>query len=291
MDHTHEHTYEHIHEHPHEHKHDHTHAYPHEHTYADPSELQCSCSHSHTHSIPQYEDDSDSDDGRASLQATLAFSISTSSPQIDLSASDEKNPFRLIVSVRIQWSKEPSKPITVCALRNALDTGSAVNLGAFNMTSNTNPDKWLSLDLMPTGRPHFEDDWPANLRDAMEFITIPSQESGESVKVEHILKRDMITGNLQTGRRSNDTLESGEICTLQLSDNISIGWWHWGGLQDDLKDKKFALQDSDIETDEKESEVNLGDDWVRGFELQDPTSGDILLEALVGGDGAEVLIV
>ena len=143
---------------------------------------------------------------------------------------------------------------------------------------------------MPTGRQKFEDTWPANLREAMEFITVPSQDSGQSIQVEHLLKREMITGNLDTGRKGNDKLESGERCTLQLSDNISIGWWQWGDVEDDLKNKKFAVQE-DPKTDEREKEVTLENDWIRGYEVQDSASGNILLEALVQGEGAEVLIV
>ena len=245
-----------------------------------------SCLHNHTVS----DFGPDSDDGRSSLKATLAFSVSTSSSKVDLSVSDDEKPIYLIVSVRITSSIEASRPITVCALRNALDKESAVDLGVFDMTSKANPDKWISLNLMPTIRPSSENEWPLNLREALQFITIPSQESGRSVTVKHQLKREMIVGDLATGRRRNDVLDSGEVCNVQLNDNISIGWWQWGDLEGDLKDKKFAepLLGSPREA---ESEERSGSEWIYGLDVEDPVAGGLLLEAVVEGEGAEVCVI
>ncbi|MCJ1234455.1 hypothetical protein MMC14_002416 [Varicellaria rhodocarpa] len=237
------------------------------------------------------DSDSDCDDGRSLLKATLAFSVSMSSYEVDLSTTDDEDPLFLTVSVRIKSSVEPSRPITVCTLRNALDRESAVDLGVFDMTSKANPDKWISLNMMPTIRPSSNNSWPLNLREALQFVTIPSQQSGKSISVKHQLKREMIVGDLATGRRKNDVLESGEVCKVQLNDNISIGWWQWGDMQGDLRDKKFAepLLDPPIErTNIKE---NSGDEWVHGLEIDDPVAGGLLLEAVVEGEGADICIL
>ena len=259
------------------HSHSPAHSHPHSH----------SRSHPHSHSHDFLPSDSESEDGQSSAQATIAFSLSADASEIDLSASDEEKPLYLTVSARIAWSSEPSKPITVCGLRNALDTKSAVDLGAFDMVSQTFPDKWISLNLMPDRRPSLSNDWPENLREAMDFITIPSQESGQDVKVQHLLPRKMILGDLPTGRRKNDTLETGELCTIQLNDNIGIGWWQWGDLGGTLKDKKFAVATAETEEDTKEAK---GDDWVYGFE-DESSEGEVLLATVVGGEGAGVLIL
>ena len=237
------------------------------------------------------DSDSESDDGRSLLKATLAFSVSLSSYKVDLSTADNEDPLFLTVSVRIKSSVEPSRPITVCTLHNALDRESAVDLGVFDMTSKVNPDKWISLNMMPTIRPSSNNSWPRNLREALQFVTIPSQQSGESFSVKHQLKREMIVGDLATGRRRNDVLESGEVCKVQLNDNISIGWWQWGDMQGDLKDKKFAepLRDSPIER--PSIKENSGDEWIHGLEIDDPVLGGLLLEAVVEGEGADICIL
>ena len=237
------------------------------------------------------DSDSESDDGRSLLKATLAFSVSISSYKVDLSTADDEDPLFLTVSVRIKSSVEPSRPITVCTLHNALDRESAVDLGVFDMTSKVNPDKWISLNMMPTIRPSSNNSWPRNLREALQFVTIPSQQSGESFSVKHQLKREMIVGDLATGRRRNDVLESGEVCKVQLNDNISIGWWQWGDMQGDLKDKKFAepLLDSPIER--PSIKENSGDEWIHGLEIDDPVLGGLLLEAVVEGEGADICIL
>ena len=243
--------------------------------------------HHHHHMVPE----SESDDGRASLKATLAFSVSTTSSKVDLLASDDEEPLYLIVSVRIKSSTEPSRPITVCTLHNALDDRKGVDLGVFDMTSKDNPDKWISLNLMPTVRPSSDNKWPSNLREALQFITIPSQESGKSANVKHQLKRNMIVGDVATGRRRNDTLDSGEVCNVQLNDNISIGWWQWGDLEADLKNKKFTEPLPDTPIEAAKGEQKSEDEWICGLEVEDSDAGGLLLEAVVEGEGAEICLV
>lgn len=265
----------------------------------DDNAIQCSsCSHSHSpsHAHPHShtrvftQSDSESEDGQSSVKATIAFSLSADTSEIDLAASDEEKPIYLTVSARIAWSSEPSKPITVCALRNALDTKSAVDLGAFDMVSQTSPDKWISLNLMPDRRPSLSNDWPENLKEAIDFITIPSQESGQDVKVRHLLPRKMILGDLETGRRRNDILETGELCTIQLNDSIGIGWWQWGDLDGTLKDKKFAVAAAELDEATLGTRAAKGDNWVYGFEDEN-SEGEVLLATVVEGEGAGILIL
>ncbi|KAL9590708.1 MAG: hypothetical protein Q9203_000504 [Teloschistes exilis] len=81
-----------------------------------------------------------------------------------------------------------------------------------------------------------------DLRRDWNFITIPSQESGQEVTVEHRVKVE----NLQFWKRRDDgyrdkvKLEEGEKWVIGPSEGgLGTFWWRWGDSERDLKEKEF----------------------------------------------------
>ncbi|KAL9634081.1 MAG: hypothetical protein Q9164_004303 [Protoblastenia rupestris] len=134
-------------------------------------------------------------------QAIIQVVLSTSSPTLSLTDDDTTNPFYIITTATIKYSKYPDKPITlnngayprsVTAIASAIP-GDRADLASpairgnaiADLTEKTNPKKKVSWRVT---RPHIRQGPPPNLRDHAQrtFITVPV--SG-SVNVKHLYPR------------------------------------------------------------------------------------------------------
>ena len=179
---------------------------------------------------------------RTKLQAVLALSIAEVTPTVSLSRSDSEEPLKIFINARIQWATHPSKPLTIAAWRNLFSTPNerlryaGGSIAAFVcMRSRTNPDKTLQLGHVGGAvRVHWKYPVEDNWRDVMAFVTIPSQESGESFNVTHVLERHWL---LEGGKVAP---LPGEEFIISLDKKCFIAWWNWGGLEQELKGKKLV---------------------------------------------------
>ena len=101
------------------------------------------------------------------------------------------------------------------------------------MRSLTNPGKG-SLLPRPHGIVHWkyphQDDWT----EVMDFVTVPSAESGECLHVKHVLERDRVTSDERYAPMP------GERCTVSLEPDFFVAWWNWGAIEEELKGKRFV---------------------------------------------------
>jgi hypothetical protein len=139
--------------------------------------------------------------GSREPQATIHVELSTSSPTLRLAGDDTTDPFYIITTATIKYSKHPEKPITfnngayplrVTAMASPApgdraDLASpAIRGNAFtHLTEKSKPEKKISWRVL---RPHIRQGPPLNLRDQARrtFMTVPT--SG-SVSVKHLYPR------------------------------------------------------------------------------------------------------
>lgn len=134
-------------------------------------------------------------------QAIIQVVLSISSPTLCVTDDDTADPFYIIITATIKYSKYPDKPITfnngvfprsVTAMASAIP-GDRADLASpairgnaiADLTEKTNPKKKVSWRV---ARPHIRQGRPPNLRDHAQstFITVPV--SG-SVSVKHLYPR------------------------------------------------------------------------------------------------------
>ena len=161
---------------------------------------------------------------------------------MQLDASDTDQPFEIAVQARIKWSTRPTEPLTLSAWRNlfqAPENGTSPHGGGtiashVSLSSVNDPTKALQLGRVSPGvRVNWKypvaDDW----REAMDFATIPAQNSGESLRVARTLERKWLA-QAGTGPRPD-----GEYA-LSVDPECFVAWWNWGSLNGSLENKSFV---------------------------------------------------
>lgn len=209
----------------------------------------------------------DSATKQAKLHVTMAVSPT-------LSLSDPSAALEVNVSIRIVDSARPGEPITFLAHRTVFEvfhkgeggidmfgrgafgrllgvdgqnsqTGKNISLGYFRVNEVMRSD---ALDLREQG---------------LDFLTIPGD--GSAVTSTHRLAWERIFKYEE--KLSKEDLEPGEKYRIGLNTKfIHTGWWCFGDLKGDLKDKKFYTW---YEDDEKPDDDFLREgNWVLS---EDPT--------------------
>ena len=155
------------------------------------------------------------------------------------------------------------------------------------MRSVTDPAKGLPLAHPSSAvRVHWkfpaEDDW----REVMEFVTIPAENSGESLRVTRILERKWL---LQGATKP----EPGEQYRLSVNADCFVAWWNWGSLDGALKDAKLVHVPSPAISDRKDSELKPNEILSYGaWEVEDDEGNEMVyLDFEAGGEGPAVQIV
>lgn len=222
---------------------------------------------------------------RTQLQAVLEFALKDCTRTISLSASDSSDPIKVILTARQKWSTCPDRPLTTCTQFTPLDfcmegrpwTGGWVG-HYLRMRSVTEASKTLLGDPLASMRHHFtqpdRDDWQKQLG----FITIPSQASGQSYEVTHYLTRS----ELRSRHDDQEPLPGEEyelVLDCEGARAFTIEWWNWGGLEDDLKGKKF-INWVDPRLNGIEDRTPPGDPYVLSYaaweDLEDDEGNDMV---------------
>ena len=175
--------------------------------------------------------------------AHLLISLSTSTPQIPLSAS----PSDTVLSLNVHARRTDTRFITLCTGGSVLDNGhharhDGVFRGAFlPLTSTSDPARKLQLHF--SGFPNYGSlpNPTANLleRDYLRFETVPGHDDGELV-VTHDISLERLFR--YSGLRKEDVKE-GEKFTVTMNPKrlgSTEGWWTWGSMEGELRGKKFA---------------------------------------------------
>jgi hypothetical protein len=100
--------------------------------------------------------------------------------------------------------------------------------------------KNISLGFFKIHRAREDGDDASNLyqRPEASFITVPSQDSGEEVTINHALTSTRLFAYSKKVSAENVTV--GEKYSISLRDDyVGTTWWCWGGLDEDLKGKKL----------------------------------------------------
>lgn len=232
----------------------------------------------------------------SSRQALLTLTLSTSSPTLSLSspspssdANEEEDPFRLKISLRIEASAQPSRPITIATSDTVLDpaTLSQGSMGALQSTSD--PSRKISLGNL---RPHIRhpDPPPVDMRQRpwLQFITIPAADADADADPVLVISHDLPLSRIfkfESDLRKED-IKPGEEYSIGL-DPAYVGtmWWCWGDLNGDLKDRKFSEWRKGWEgwnfgggVEKPEKELVEKEEWVVGEDpeqlwVEDRTAG------------------
>ncbi|KAF8242094.1 hypothetical protein K440DRAFT_664987 [Wilcoxina mikolae CBS 423.85] len=230
------------------------------------------------------------------LEVLLAFSLSECTPVIALPASDIDDPLEITVSARVKWSFNPSLPITISTRHTHLDTEHGdITTTMLTAVNKDNADKQLPLRKSTVGLVfHHKTPYTRDWREEMQFITIPSQESGRSVSVKLQLPRSAL---LLPG--PHGPALPGETYGLNLFDmyyksdasyrvkmqQSCIWWWQWGDLDKELKDKKFEMRYDRLNTTPS---APSGPEWVQGFEGLEMENDYEIIRVEIEGEGKDV---
>jgi len=106
--------------------------------------------------------------------------------------------------------------------------------------SEQKPPKHVSLGFIRVHRARQENDDAEDLRDrpGARFLTVPCLDSGEEITVTYNLTTSRIF-EYADGMTPSD-LSAGERYRISLHPGyVGAKWWCWGGLDDELKDKKL----------------------------------------------------
>lgn len=169
-----------------------------------------------------------------------------SSPTFSISgANDATNPFQLIVTARIVSSGIPQSAITLQADRTPLDHGSgfanALFRGGLNYWVNVT-DKSRVISLKPSVRVNYGRSSENDQRKIgfLQFVTVPVSEAfvvSHEITAERMFRAHNHHASSSLGPKD---VKPGDRFRLRMTNLDSVGWWHPGSLDGELKDKKFV---------------------------------------------------
>ncbi|KAL8915757.1 MAG: hypothetical protein Q9172_006691 [Xanthocarpia lactea] len=206
-------------------------------------------------------------------KAVVAISLSTSPPTCSLGAAEGSTPpFRIVLTLRLDHSTQPGRPITICTRGTVfapsyegggLDTLALGTVGP--LISNSDPQKQISLGYFKPHYAHAAGPPSANLkdRDWLDFLTIPAE---GAVQVRHDLP---ISRMFQyEDRLTKDDLKAGDTYHFSINTGyLGTSWWCWGDLDGDLKEKKLSAWQEGINFEKAEKptpEQVEKEGWVLG---------------------------
>jgi len=234
------------------------------------------------------------------VQVVLNLRTTTSKSVLSLpsepSNSESDEPVYIQIHASVKYSTHPDRPVTLSTWRTSLerdiDGDSSrsrvwINSALTEFRSTSNPARGggpPALDHILHRRRGFDRD----LRESWDFLTVPSQESGEEVVVQHALPLEELEfwQRREDGYKTPTKPEKGEKFRIAPSQgSLGTFWWRWGDLEGDLKGKKFKNDNwYDGEKDEASDE---GEEWVEsqgdnGFGLTLEVMDEAEVEFLVG---------
>jgi len=189
-------------------------------------------------------------------QAILSVRITTSHPGLSLSALRDPSPTAVLTlqfHIRCISSDRPAQPLTMCTSGTLFDAikpedGPMDNLargmlgsGLVSTNASDGSRKAISLGNFRVHRVRQDNDDAENLRQrpGTNFITVPAQESGETVKVSHAISSEHLFAYAE--RTTPSLLRIGERYDIRaLEGYVAATWWCWGSLNGDLKNKKLS---------------------------------------------------
>ncbi|KAF2441557.1 hypothetical protein P171DRAFT_446420 [Karstenula rhodostoma CBS 690.94] len=239
------------------------------------------------------------------VQATLTVRLTTASPTVSLSSlrtSSSEPILEFHIYIRCNSSKQPTRPITISTQGTIFDDSHrpedghmdnlALGMLGGGLTCATEAGlKRISFGYFKIHRARQDNGNALDLRDRPDaaFLTIPAQDTGDEVVVKHTLTSERLFAYAD-GRNVDDLLV-GERYKAHLSDGyVGATWWRWGGLEDELKNKKlhpstkktigrWGGEESDIGKLEKKG-------WVFG-----ENRAQLVFEVEEGGGSCEIGII
>ncbi|KAL8703680.1 MAG: hypothetical protein Q9201_003134 [Fulgogasparrea decipioides] len=205
-------------------------------------------------------------------KATIAVSVSTSSPTCSFDQAEESNdPFQIILTLHVENTTQPDRAITFCTNGTVFAPSTpgagidTLGLGTFGpLVSMDTPDKKIHLgNLKPhAARTSGTKSNDLKERENLHFLTIPA--NGE-VQVKHALP---VSRMLQYSNVSRQSLYPGESYCFRLNpDYLGTTWWCWGDLEGDLADKKLSAWQEGLNPEKVEKptpEQMEEEGWVLG---------------------------
>lgn len=232
--------------------------------------------------------------GPEARQAKLQVGLTTSPT---LSLSDPSAELEVHVNVRILHSKSPGESITFLTDRTVFDVFEKgeggmdmFSRGAFGRLHGIDGDGKMAGAHIHLGFFRVNEIMKSDALDLRErgcgFLTIPGD--GSPVTVTHKLGWDRIFKYEE--KLTKKDLNPGDRFQIGASNKfIRTGWWCFGDLEGDLKNKKFHewhVNECGLTGERPDDDFLRGDDWVLG---QDPKL--LRWKKLLGSDSAIFKIV
>ena len=173
---------------------------------------------------------------RSKLEAVVALSIVAAPSTVPLNAPHTDQPVEIIFDARIKWSTRPAEPLTLSAWGNLFrtpgDEGTIVwflCLRPVGDLKEARPLRYVSSAFRHNVKYPNGDDW----REKMEWVTIPAQDGGESLRVTRTLARKWLARSGLIPRADRDYV-------LSVDPKRSVVWWNWGSLDGTLAGKRLV---------------------------------------------------
>ncbi|KAK6433723.1 hypothetical protein LTR95_010100 [Oleoguttula sp. CCFEE 5521] len=189
------------------------------------------------------------------VEATIAVSISTTPRTLSISTMKQEaetpNPvFAFNIHARCISSTQPNRAITIKSDGQIFDnTGSGFDTLALGVLSGLvavdapeERQKYISFGMM---RPHYareETSDAACLREwpRSAFLTVPAMATGEEAVVSYPITVERLFQ--YSHKKTPEYFALGEKYRISIHPGyVGCLWWCWGGLNDDLKDKKLNV--------------------------------------------------
>lgn len=201
-------------------------------------------------------------------KAIIAVSAKPSAPTISINdtatdAEEGREQFKLCISLRIAEITQPGQAITIVTngspfARSHPDGGTdilAQKKASLASTSEKGRSINLGMLMLHHARPDQEPSSDLKERPGVQLLTIPAE--GEVV----------ITHDLPLARmfEHEDSLKPADVVgetwrPILFRDFIGTGWWCWGSLDVELKDKRLSAWRDGLGYTPKPT----GDEWVLG---------------------------
>ena len=202
-------------------------------------------------------------------KAIIAISAKTSAPTISVNdttnAEEEREHFKLCISLRIAETTQPGQAITICTNgsvfakshpEGGLDT-LAQKKASLSSTSDNSRGIQLGMFIIHRRRPDPERSSDLKERPWTQLLTIPAE--GEVV-ITHDLP---LARMFKYEQRLKPAGVVGETWRANIGDGgIGTRWWCWGSLDGELKDKRLSARRDGIE--HHTTPKPMGDEWVLG---------------------------
>ncbi|KAH7384513.1 hypothetical protein BKA66DRAFT_462343 [Pyrenochaeta sp. MPI-SDFR-AT-0127] len=216
-------------------------------------------------------------------QSTISVSLSSSSQSSSIPLRPTSTGGILInLSICQIQSSKPENAITIGAIRNVLDLSTILDVGVLALTNVESQESMTlySAAYSPSVRPNIKFSWGRDIRESVDFVSIPSLESGESVTLAFELSiqtlRDLwARRSLKKSSAPEFPFTSPGKWRLHFVSKESIGFhhngivlWTWGALEGELQGKKFEYPTETRYPFEAEAEERMKEERREGKYVQ-----------------------